>query len=220
MKTDLPLDIRLMNMATAAMVVVLLAMGSLALGVWVLRHPVWTIQGITVQGDVAHQNAVRLRAQLATQLRQHVSSSILDADLHRCARCSKPCPGCAAPGAARVSQPPEGHPRRACAGGLVGAARVRAAGQHLRRGLRSHARRTRRPAGAGRAGGACRPGLGCSSSSAPNWPGWTWRWSGWNSTTGATGAPGWTTAPMSNWVAVRPTSCLNVPGCSPAQWAS
>lgn len=83
MKTELPLDIRLMNMASAAMIVVLLAMGTLGLGIWVLRHPVWTIQGITVQGDVVHQNAVRLRAQLATQLRQQVSSSILDADLNK-----------------------------------------------------------------------------------------------------------------------------------------
>jgi len=82
-KTVLPLDVRLMNMATAAMVVVLLAMGTLGLGTWLLRHPVWTIRAISVQGDVVHQNVVRLRAQLASQLRQQVSSSILDADLQQ-----------------------------------------------------------------------------------------------------------------------------------------
>ncbi|MEZ5645813.1 MAG: cell division protein FtsQ/DivIB [Burkholderiaceae bacterium] len=83
MKTALPLDIRLTNMATMAMIVVLLAMGSLSLGAWVLRHPVWTIRGISVQGDVVHQNTVSLRSQLATQLRTQVSSSILDADLRQ-----------------------------------------------------------------------------------------------------------------------------------------
>lgn len=83
MKTELPLDVRVMNMATAAMVVVLLAMGTLLLGSWALRHPVWNIRGISVQGDVAHQNPVRLRAQLASQLRQQVSGSILDADLQQ-----------------------------------------------------------------------------------------------------------------------------------------
>ncbi len=83
MKAQLPLDIRLMNMASAAMIVVLLSMGALALGMWALRHPVWTIQAITVHGDVAHQNVVSLRAQLALQLRQQVSSSFLDADLQR-----------------------------------------------------------------------------------------------------------------------------------------
>ncbi|TNF63352.1 MAG: FtsQ-type POTRA domain-containing protein, partial [Burkholderiales bacterium] len=72
-----------MNMATAAMVVVLLAMALLALGLWMVRHPVWTIRGISVHGDVTHQNAVSLRAQLATRLRAQVSSSILGADLQQ-----------------------------------------------------------------------------------------------------------------------------------------
>jgi cell division protein FtsQ len=83
MKTALPLDVRLMNTATAALVVVLLAMAAFAIGHWVLRHPVWTIQAITVQGDVAHQSAAQLRAQLAGQLRNRVSGSLLDADLQQ-----------------------------------------------------------------------------------------------------------------------------------------
>lgn len=83
MKNELPLDIRLMTMATSVMVVVLLVMGIVAVSHWVLRHTLWTIRGITVQGDVAHQNPVQLRAQLASQLRARISSSILDADLHQ-----------------------------------------------------------------------------------------------------------------------------------------
>lgn len=81
MKTDLPLDIKLMQMATRAMlagfVVLCLVMG----GIWAVRHPGWTLQGISVQGDVAHQNAVSLKAQLANALRSRVSASFLTVDL-------------------------------------------------------------------------------------------------------------------------------------------
>jgi len=35
---------------------------------WLLRHPAFSIQGITVKGDVAHSNAVTLRANVLPQL--------------------------------------------------------------------------------------------------------------------------------------------------------
>ena len=65
----LPLDVRLMN-ATAT--VLFTACGLLlvaALGWWVLRHPVFAIGGIVVQGDVAHNSAATLRANVAPRLR-------------------------------------------------------------------------------------------------------------------------------------------------------
>ena len=79
--TDMPLDVKLMALATQLLlgVFALLALG--ALGTWAVRHPAWTVKGISVHGDVAHQNAVGLRAQLATQMRARLSSSFLTVDL-------------------------------------------------------------------------------------------------------------------------------------------
>ena len=37
-------------------------------GNWVLRHPLFAISGITVQGDVVHNNALTLRANVAPRL--------------------------------------------------------------------------------------------------------------------------------------------------------
>ncbi|NIM43074.1 MAG: FtsQ-type POTRA domain-containing protein [Hydrogenophaga sp.] len=81
--TDMPLDVKLMALATQLLlgVFALLALG--ALGTWAVRHPAWTVKGISVHGDVAHQNAVGLRAQLATQMRARLSSSFLTVDLEQ-----------------------------------------------------------------------------------------------------------------------------------------
>jgi cell division protein FtsQ len=63
-----PLDVKLMNIAATALfaagVVLLLA----AVLWWGLRHPLFAIAGITVQGDVTHNNAVTLRANVAPRL--------------------------------------------------------------------------------------------------------------------------------------------------------
>ncbi len=70
MKTALspPLDIRLMNVTATALMGVFLVM-LLATGAWwALRHPLFAISGITVQGDVAHNNALTLRANVAPRL--------------------------------------------------------------------------------------------------------------------------------------------------------
>ncbi|MBK9235861.1 MAG: cell division protein FtsQ/DivIB [Rhodoferax sp.] len=64
----IPLDIRLMNMtASALFVVFVLALLGMALAL-TLRHPFFAIRGITVLGDVAHTNAVTLRANVAPRL--------------------------------------------------------------------------------------------------------------------------------------------------------
>jgi cell division protein FtsQ len=77
--TALPLDIRLMNIATtmSVAVVVLLMLGS---GVWwLLQHPVFAIEAITVQGEVTRNNAATLRANVMSQL----SGNFFTIDLQR-----------------------------------------------------------------------------------------------------------------------------------------
>lgn len=75
----LPLDIRLMNMAAAWLTAlfVLLVLGGGAW--WLLRHPAFAIQAITVQGDVTRNNAVTLRANVMPQL----SGNFFTLDLKR-----------------------------------------------------------------------------------------------------------------------------------------
>jgi cell division protein FtsQ len=64
----LPADVRLMNMATALLVTVfvLLALGGSAW--WVLRHPAFALQAITVQGEVDRNNAFTFRTQVLPKL--------------------------------------------------------------------------------------------------------------------------------------------------------
>jgi len=63
-----PFDVKLMN-ATATLAYVLFALVLLAAGAWwVLRQPFFPIGGIKVDGEVTHNNAVTLRANVAPQL--------------------------------------------------------------------------------------------------------------------------------------------------------
>lgn len=63
-----PFDVKLMNivanLAFAAVALMLLAAGAW----WVLRQPFFPIAGIKVDGEVTHNNAVTLRANVAPQL--------------------------------------------------------------------------------------------------------------------------------------------------------
>jgi cell division protein FtsQ len=64
----LPMDVRLMQWTATVMMVVALLM-CLASGIsWLLRHPVFSIQSITVNGNVTHSNPVTLRANVMPQL--------------------------------------------------------------------------------------------------------------------------------------------------------
>ncbi len=63
-----PLDVKLMNW-TASALFVGLALGVLAAGAWwVLRYPGFAVSRIVVQGDLVHNNAVTLRANVAPHL--------------------------------------------------------------------------------------------------------------------------------------------------------
>jgi cell division protein FtsQ len=63
-----PFDVKPMNLAATALFSAFFA-ALLAAGVWwALRNPVFAIAGITVQGDVTHNNAATLRANVAPRL--------------------------------------------------------------------------------------------------------------------------------------------------------
>jgi cell division protein FtsQ len=63
-----PFDVRLMNF-TAAVLFTVCALVLLAAGLWwLVRNPVFAIGAITVQGEVTHNSAVTLRANVAPRL--------------------------------------------------------------------------------------------------------------------------------------------------------
>lgn len=65
----LPADVRWMN-AVAAVLFVGVALALLAAALaWAARQPLWTLRGITLMGDVTHQNAVTVRALVVPHLR-------------------------------------------------------------------------------------------------------------------------------------------------------
>lgn len=67
-KEPLPLDIRLMNgVATALFGVLALMLLGVALA-WVVRLPMFAIRGVSVVGDVAHYNAITLKANVMPRL--------------------------------------------------------------------------------------------------------------------------------------------------------
>lgn len=79
MSEPLPADVRLMALATRALWLLLALMALAALGLWASRHPAFAIRGITVSGDVTHNNAPTLRANVASRL----SGTFFTLDLNR-----------------------------------------------------------------------------------------------------------------------------------------
>ena len=63
-----PFDVKLMNIAATALFSAGLVLLLAALAWWAVRHPLFGIAGITVQGDVAHNSVVTLRANVAPKL--------------------------------------------------------------------------------------------------------------------------------------------------------
>lgn len=82
-RADLPLDVRLMTVVTRGLVLVFVVLCVGAAATWIVRLPAWTVRAISVQGDVSHQNAVGLRAQLAAPLRSKLQGSFLTLDLQQ-----------------------------------------------------------------------------------------------------------------------------------------
>jgi cell division protein FtsQ len=63
-----PFDIKLMNVTATALFSVCVVLLLVSMAWWAVRHPLFAIAGIRVQGDVEHNNAVTLRANVAPRL--------------------------------------------------------------------------------------------------------------------------------------------------------
>jgi cell division protein FtsQ len=63
-----PLDVRLMNITAAMLFAACAVMLVAALGWWAVRHPVFALRGIVVEGEVTHNNVATLRANVAPRL--------------------------------------------------------------------------------------------------------------------------------------------------------
>jgi cell division protein FtsQ len=72
-----PFDVKLMNMTASALFLIFALMVVAAGASWASRHAVFAISGITVTGEVTHNNAVTLRANVAPRL----SGTFLTMDL-------------------------------------------------------------------------------------------------------------------------------------------
>lgn len=64
----LPADVRLMNMAAAGLLLLFVLLGLLGSAWWLLRHPAFSLQAITVQGEVERNNAFVFRTQVVPKL--------------------------------------------------------------------------------------------------------------------------------------------------------
>lgn len=64
----LPVDVRLMNVTATVLFAACGLLLVAALGWWALRHPLFAIGGIVVQGDLSHNSAATLRANVAPRL--------------------------------------------------------------------------------------------------------------------------------------------------------
>lgn len=74
-----PLDVKLMNMTALVLLLVFVVLGGLAAARWASRQPVFDIRAITVVGQVTHNNALTLRANVAPRL----SGTFFTVDLAR-----------------------------------------------------------------------------------------------------------------------------------------
>ena len=64
----LPADVRFMNGMSMAFGLLFVLMALLLLMSWLFRQSIFNLNAITVQGDVTHNNAVTLRANVAPRL--------------------------------------------------------------------------------------------------------------------------------------------------------
>ena len=74
---SVPRDVKLMNLTASILLLAFALLLVLALAYWAVQHQVFAIRAITVTGDVSHNNAVTLRANVAPRL----SGTFLTLDL-------------------------------------------------------------------------------------------------------------------------------------------
>ena len=63
-----PLEVKLMNMSASALFGVFGVLGLVALADWAASNPVFAIRGMAITGEMEHNNAVTLRANVAPKL--------------------------------------------------------------------------------------------------------------------------------------------------------
>jgi cell division protein FtsQ len=63
-----PVDVKLMNLTAMVLFLTFVVAGAVATARWVIRLPVFDIKGIVIAGDVTHNNALTLRANVAPRL--------------------------------------------------------------------------------------------------------------------------------------------------------
>jgi cell division protein FtsQ len=68
-EATVPIDVRLLNLTTSVLVSVAVLVGIAAVLWWAIHNPAFSIRGITVLGDVAHNSAASLRGLLLPQLK-------------------------------------------------------------------------------------------------------------------------------------------------------
>lgn len=64
----LPVDVRLMNITASVLFAAGAVLLAAALGWWVVRHPLFAVGGIAVEGDLTHNSVATLRANVAPKL--------------------------------------------------------------------------------------------------------------------------------------------------------
>lgn len=74
----LPFDVRLMNTVASLLLAAAMVLTLGALALWAARLPMFAIAGVSVRGDVAHYNAITLRANVLP----HLSGTFFTLDLH------------------------------------------------------------------------------------------------------------------------------------------
>lgn len=78
-KLSLPLDVKLMNLTASVLFAAFALMLLGAALAWVWRHPAFAIKSIAVTGEVTHNNALTVRANVAPRLSGTVFTTDLDA---------------------------------------------------------------------------------------------------------------------------------------------
>lgn len=74
-----PLDVKLMNLTASVLFLAFASLGAVAAARWVARLPLFDISAVAVVGDVSHNNAVTLRANVAPRM----SGTFFSVDLGR-----------------------------------------------------------------------------------------------------------------------------------------
>lgn len=64
-----PMDVKLMNTTAAVLFMVFVVLGAVTAARWAARLPIFDIAGITVVGEVSHNSAINLRANVAPRIR-------------------------------------------------------------------------------------------------------------------------------------------------------